>query len=372
MSFIEQDSRNSNPYSASDATESANYFAFFDKPTPENLASNHGGVLSLQQQKALETMIANQRSTIAVVGGMLILAAFFMGFLFWKIDASDGAVSFNAQLINAAVLLLIIGLFAGLFFGEWFVFFAENDLENRVVESATGRIEWNGRRYQMRTDTRLLRSLRSAVALPPPGDYRFYYLPHMGLVVMAEQLPAAHRAGPASILYQALSNANRFSADDLSQNQKGFLSQVQEHHLLSTMALYALIFIISAALFVSMTSRILQGVGTTMFVMLLIIGILLGAQFGWSSLRILLDVWRGEVRHIDGRVSRRTRRSRYHTTFFYVMDRYNFEVSAAAYEAIVEGLDYRIFFVPFSERLVSIEPLQILKEANNDLPDHTA
>lgn len=356
MSFIEQDSRNSIPYSASDATESANYFAFFDKPTPENLAANHGGVLSLRQQKAVETMIAYQRSTIAVVGGMLILAAFFMGFLFWKIDASDGTVSFNAQLINAAVLLLIIGLFAGLFFGDWFVFFAEDDLENRVVESAAGRIEWNGRRYQMRTDTRLLRSLRSAVALPPPGYYRFYYLPRMGLVVLAEELLTGKEDQP-SILFRALADSNNFTLEDLDQNRKGTLSKHQEAHLIKITVQYLIMYLAAALLFGSMVLQILHSLSSTGFLLLMIVGVVLVVRFSRSAGQVIADLWVGKVKSVDGPIAREIRRSRYSHSYYYVIDGYRFQVSTEAYNALVEGRPYRVYYASHSQQLLSLELL---------------
>jgi hypothetical protein len=209
--------------------QDANYFAFFDKPSPENLASNRIGILTAQQQAALQTHISYRKSTSAIMIGTLIVSAIFMSFLFWKIDSADGTFSITAQLINAGLLILIFGIFASYLTGDWFVYFMGDDLENRAVESAPGTMEWDGKRYRMQTDTRSLRALRDGAVLPP-GQYRFYYLPHTGLVVMAEELetiPGQH----SSLLLRTLASANRFSLDELKMNHEGLLSKHQENEL---------------------------------------------------------------------------------------------------------------------------------------------
>lgn len=357
MSFIEQNSKTGKSPSPGAATEHANYFAFFAKPTPENLAANHSGVLSAQQQKAVETMIAHQRSTLAVVGGMLVLAALFMGYLFWKIDASDGALSINAQLINTAVLLLLGGLFAGLYIGDSFVFFIGDDLTNGAVEASVGRVEWSGKRYRMRAGDRLLRSLRSGVALPPPGDYRFYYLPFTGLVVMAEELRGGQADDPASVLLRALAGANRFSQSDLKLNREGVLAAKQEGRLLVRAVLSMVVLLAGAALLVSMSLQISYLTSRVTFLLLLIIAVVLMLRVTWSGAMTVADLWNGKVASVDGPVTRDMRHSRYGRSYYYVIDTHRFQVSEAAYHALIEGNSYRVYYVLHSQQLVSIEPL---------------
>lgn len=360
MSFIEQDSRNESASREDAGIGDANYFAFFDKPTPENLAANHGGILAAQQQKALDGIIAAQKHSAVIFGSMSVAAVLFLCFLFWKIDALDGVISFDAQLINSVVVILIFGVFIGFIVGDWFLFFAGDDLTNGVVESATGKIEWNGKRYQMRTDTRLLRSSRlSRVTLPPAGDYRFYYLPRTGLVVMAEEVRTKKAHDPARGLLLALASANKFSLDDLSQNQKGLLSKRQENWLSGILLFYGLIFISGLVLIGSMILQILRAESTTYFIMLTVIAALLVLRFGVEIPRIVWDVWRGKVKQVEGPVSPRTRRSRYHTSYFYECGSHKFQVSASAYRALLEQPTYRIYYVPHSKRLVSIEPIHL-------------
>jgi len=357
MNFIGQDSRNSPPSSILDDTENANYFAFFGKPTPENLGANRRGLLASQQKKALDEIVASLKVAFVAFGSMSIFSVLFISFLFWKIDSEDGIVSFTAQLINFVVVSLVFLVFMGVVTGDLFMVFAGDDLTNEVVESAIGKIVWSGRRYQMRTDSRLLRSLRSRVALPPPGEYRFYYLPHTGLVVMAEEMRHASGNETSSTLLQALANANNFSHEDLAQNQNGLLGRYQENHLIRIFALYGLILLGSVVLFVSMISQILRALSTTTSILLLIIGTVLFLRFAWSAVQIVMDLWRGRVISVEGPVVRQSHRTRYHRSYYYVTGSHKFEVSEAAYSALIEGSYYRIWYVPRSKRLVSIEPI---------------
>jgi hypothetical protein len=338
-------------------TGDANYYAFFDKPIPENLAANRSGVLTEGQQVALQRHIENAKTTITILGIMLVCAALVLCFLFWKIDASDGVVSLKFQFLNAGVIIVVLGVFMAWFAGDWFVFFAGDDLENRAVKTDIGRIEWDGRRYQMRTDTRLLRSLRSGVSSPPPGHYSFYYLPRTGLVVLAEEMFTAETAEPRSALLQALANSNNFTDEDLAHNRNEMLSKRQENQLIQVVAWYLLILLVAAVLFGIMTPQIMRVVSSTGYLLLVIVPTVLALRFGWSALQIIVDLWNGRVKSVDGQIAREIRRSRYSNSYYYVMDGFRFQVSQAAHNALIEGRPYRVYYVPHSKRLISLELL---------------
>jgi hypothetical protein len=44
-------------------------------------------------------------------------------------------------------------------------------------------------------------------------------------------------------------------------------------------------------------------------------------------------------------------------TYYYVLDRKRFTVTGVAYRALVSGPRYHLYYLPHSEKLVSIEPL---------------
>jgi hypothetical protein len=260
-------------------------------------------------------------------------------------------------MINAAVAILIFGIFMRFLLGDWFLFFAGDDVTNGVVESAVGKIEWSGKRYQMRTENRLLRSLRvGGSTLPPPGAYRFYYLPRTGLVVMAEEV-GKNDIRYVQTLLQALASANSFSLEDLKVNQEGLLSKRQENRLLLTIVLYLLGCLGSAVLFVIFTPQIQRSVSSTgLLLLIVVVGVLL-LRFSWSAAKMIADLWHGHADSVEGLVTREGHRAKYSISYYYVCDPHRFQVPASGYHALVEGKPYRIFYAPRSKRLVSIEPI---------------
>jgi hypothetical protein len=173
---------------------------------------------------------------------------------------------------------------------------------------------------------------------------------------MTEESRNASKEDASSALFRALANANDFSPEDISQNQKGFLSKHQENRLVRYIAFYGLVLLGGAALLFSLRFQILRAVSTTTSVLLLIIGLILLLRFGWSMGKIVLDLWNGRVSRVEGLVTRQAHRSRYNTSYYYVVDTFKFEVSEAAYNALIEGMQYCIWYAPHSKRLVSIEP----------------
>lgn len=358
MNFIGQDSRSKSPVRSDGGTEEVDFYAFFDKPTPENLAANRSGILSQPQHDALQRNISDQKNSIAILTGMLIVAAFILSFFFWIIDSQDGSISIEAQVLNAAVILLALGVFLRFFARDWFIFFIGDDLENRVVKTEPGRIEWNGRHYLMSTDDRVLRSFHSRTVLPPPGNYRFYFLPHTGLVVLAEKNVPGQVEDSEDYYLRVLANSNRFTYADLDRNRNGLLSRHQENQLLQVFMLYFLGLFMMVLLFFSMKSQTARAMSPTAIYLLSIVCIFLVLRLGGTALRTLADLWIGKVKSMDGLLVRDVRRSRYADTYYYVMDAYRFQVSRAAYNALIEGKHYRVFYVPHSRRLVSLQPLE--------------
>lgn len=160
MNFIEPDYRNHPLSPALGDTSTGNYYAFFDKPVPENLAANRSGILSPQQQSALEKNIAYRKSTSAIILGMFFCAALAVFYFLWMVVRDNREITVMDLAFSGVVIAILLGLLASLLTGDLVVFFTGDDLENGAVESAAGRVVWNGRRYEMRSDVRRLRWLR--------------------------------------------------------------------------------------------------------------------------------------------------------------------------------------------------------------------
>src|SRR5512138_3719585 len=101
MSFIEQVSRNSSPsLSHSETEDGANYYAFFGKPVPENLAANRSGILASQQKNDLEQHVASLKGSVALIALMGLSIVAFVFFIFWKADGEDRIRSFENLLLS--------------------------------------------------------------------------------------------------------------------------------------------------------------------------------------------------------------------------------------------------------------------------------
>ena len=101
----------------------------------------------------------------------------------------------------------------------------------------------------------------------------------------------------------------------------------------------------------------LRGHSSALFFLLILIAAMMILRFGWSLAQIIGDLWRGKVISVEGPVARETRWSRYSRSYYYVAGSHKFQVSEVAYNALFEGRSYRLYYMPRSHRLVSIEPL---------------
>jgi hypothetical protein len=335
-----------------------NYYAFFDKPVPENLAANQRGSLTPEQRRDIARRMAAHKTYVFLIWMLAFSSVLFIFFLVWKTANRDGSVSFTNLFVSGGVIAFLLSLFVLMLAGDTFLLFVPNDPGDDKVESTIGRVLWKGSRYRVYSDSRQLRSMRLGFALPPPGLYRFYYLSRTGLVVMAEEIDEAARPGPESELTGILARTNHFALNDLIQNRQGLLSKNQQNRLALLLALYVLVVLSCAVLFVGVLFQVLSGNSSGLFYLLLIFAAALILRFGQSVTWIIGDLWTGEVSSVEGPGARDSYQYRYFRSYYYVIGGRRFPVSKAAYNALLDGKLYRIYYVPHSKRLVSIEPLQ--------------
>ena len=213
-----------------------------------------------------------------------------------------------------------------------------------------------GRCYKFVSDSRKLQSIRNGRVLPP-GDYRFYCLPRSGLVVMAEELGSMSTSQPKDLLLEALARANHFSMDDLSVNRQGSLSGSQETRLLGYASLLGVFFLVFISLILfAFQSRMAEG-NLLIYVFLAVMLAVMFLRLGWGSVKVILDIWGGEVTYMDGQVTKYIRHGRNTRYYLYQLGTTKFRVSKSAYNALIEGREYRVYFAPRSKRFVAIEPL---------------
>jgi hypothetical protein len=84
---------------------------------------------------------------------------------------------------------------------------------------------------------------------------------------------------------------------------------------------------------------------------------------GLSIYRNLGDALSGVIETVQGVAAKSTEqrssgRSR-RRVYLYNIGNLNFEVPQAAYQALIDGLEYRAYYVPRTRQLLSIEPLDV-------------
>jgi hypothetical protein len=183
----------------------------------------------------------------------------------------------------------------------------------------------------------------------------------IGRLIQQPTPPALDRNGLAE-LCRALAQANNFNEADLERNRAGRLSGGQRRailgdlwkNLLITIGLWGFSIGITA---VSVIKHDKDPLGTLLAALFLV---LIGAFTLASGYSDLMDFLYGRAEYAMGAGERYTRTSHgshsSHTHHYYRVDTMSFEVSAAAYNALITGLKYRIYYAPRTLRLLSIEP----------------
>lgn len=333
-----------------------NFYALFDEPTQQNIDANRRGSLTLEQRVALENVAESRGSSVLLFGVPTLAILGYVIFIFWKFGGITGVLSPPSILAIGLIAIGIIILILRVTGGDFLFTFPLDEIENGRVDSVVGKVIWSGKRYRMVSDSRKLHFLLTKRALPPPGDYRFYCLPDSGLVIMAEELTTSSQ--PRDLVLDALGRANHFSMEELETNRQGWLSGKQEVRLIGNGLFQAVFVLICIWFVVILFQSQLVGRDSILFVLLIAAAALVFLRNAWSVLRIFWDVWNGKVVHSDGRVARHIHdagRVRYYT---YQVNGFKFYVSESAYNALIEGLEYRVYFTPHSKRPVAIEQLK--------------
>jgi hypothetical protein len=263
-------------------------------------------------------------------------------------------------------------------------------IEQGTIAQAEGSVIFSRGGYRADANGQRLRLPRAMTIPLPPGRYRFYYLPQPPILLSAEPLQspsvAASRAPavdpllglPGYVptpmpdgsypyatvdpafkgLLDALAEGNRFTMDELNLNRGGRMSRRQARRLASGL-LFRVIF-----------SLCFMGFGLVPFFLALTYhaknrsGIYIAALFALggvvlllTSLRRIADMFSRRAEPIEGLVEPVRDSSGDSTTFYYKVGGKKLQVSARAYQALVPGIAYRVYYAPRSRKLLSIEPL---------------
>lgn len=231
--------------------------------------------------------------------------------------------------------------------------------ENRV-EMADGQVVWKRGRLVAEIPGRRLRPIFSDTLNLLPGAYHFYYLSETGGLLSAEALGMADRSKSEHELLDILAKSFHFDPAWLALNHEGKLAVSQARRLSRSSLLYfvgvAFVCIFAWGFTQPMLAN-LQDPGSLIFPGLILLGILaIGLRVAWNGIKVILDAIAGRVLSKEGPVHKSVQTGRA-TTYYYSMGDLRWRVPYRAYDALVEGLAYRIYYAPRSLQLVAIEPL---------------
>jgi hypothetical protein len=318
--------------------------------SPEVAANRTSQITDIQRKRLRNSLLGFGFLTLLFVGlpGLMLVGGVAS-------LLSDGA-QFDSGAWAGMLCLGVIGLGSlglALMFASRFVLTWQDMSESRV-EQGDGEIAWRGSNYRAEVNGRRLTLQDVHLA---PGPYRFYYLPRLGRVLSAEKLAMGSGGAPDDELRSALAQANKFRLEALTDLRAGRLGELRGPLLRDAWVTAGVTTLIAGgfAAFMAVT-MISGGAGAATLIPLAIAGgfILL---FVWSAVNVTRDVNDDKVATAQGRVRRLVRRSRRSASYYYTLDRLQFYVSGAAYNALVEGREYRLYYLPRSKKLVGIEPV---------------
>ncbi len=311
----------------------------------DSLAANRRGELTEAQRDWLRVSnpAFNWQASGFVAAFIILISISFVPMM--------GSVPTEA-LLSVGLSMLIIGVVATIPIvrGFWQHRQLKADLAAGKVEMGEGQITWRKNSYKATTDGRPLKTQVGFTL--EPGDYTVYYLPNTRWLVAAER--KAMQPAEAPTLQSVLAQVHRCDGEALEANRKGDLGEGQRRYILFVCA--ANFFAVLVALGLIGWIVVNNGSNDVFSSGFLIVAVTLFAAgfFAVRGFKLARDLMSGAVRVAKGKGSKTASGGR-SPSFYYQVGNEKFSVSANAYVAFVEGRDYKIYYLPFSKRIVNVE-----------------
>jgi hypothetical protein len=292
---------------------------------------------------------------------------FFLPLIFFGIFQDNLLI----PILVAGVVFLLIVLFTGKNVWKLWDNFArlKRDRENRAIRQAQGQLSYSGNGYVFQANDRTLRlPAQSTGGLLPGATYRVYYLEESGFVLSAEEIFPANPAQLQRALRDILAAANSFSLEDLEANRNGEVTASQRRKALPRAlagAFFSLLALVFGGFFYFVFADLSSSGGEEPFIILLLPGIVGGIFLlvgGIMFVNAMLDMTVSTLQHVDGighKEKRVTGGKNRRTYYYYVINGQRFEVSYRAFAALIDGLEYRLYHLPRTKRLIAIDPLDV-------------
>jgi len=342
---------------------------------PQDLAANRMGEITAAQNQRLNYSLGWGQGC-AVLVFLPVILVMGAGFVTMFLTSDNSAPALIPLLMTFGFALLILTIFAP---NIWRVLNnaikLKRDRENRAIRQAQGQVAFDKTGYCFQTGERRLAlpSAEHTGGLLPGATYRVFYLDETGFMLSAEEVFPASPAQVRAALRDILAQANGFTLDDLTHNRNGEATPAQRMKPLGGVIFGAIFGLMSLAFGGLFFFQVFPNVDSgdalpAMFIPALVLGIfaLVG---GWMFLNGLLDMSVSSIEQAQGpgRKEKRTSGGKNRSTrYYYVIDGKSFQVSRRAYTALLEGIDYRVYYLPRTKKLVSIEPVDVTTNATRD------
>ena len=320
----------------------------------DSILANRQGTLTYRQRDLLKLM--SGLTFWYALGSAVVI----VGIVAWATNTQMADLPANAPSIPA-YYWIVLGIAIGtplLYLGRLMVRSAriKHELASGYIPSEEGRIKWTGRRYRVAASVNGLRSIYGPIDLMP-GRYRFYLLPGSRYLLSADPLdtPQTSCAALTDVLGQAL----RFTKDDLAANREGRISTAQATrfrlHALRTGLLATVILVVFVGdFFLAFTSRSAWNLvffGIWFFFSLLVLPDMVRYSIEW------LRGGHNKIAFVQGFGNKAFRNVTRSVIRSYVVNDERFDVSGHAYEAMVEGEAYRVYYTPLRKTILSAEAI---------------
>jgi uncharacterized membrane protein len=237
------------------------------------------------------------------------------------------------------------------------------------LATAEGRLVWQRNNYRGVIEGAQL-SLPGAAELPP-GAYRFFYITGANLIASVERLTlnvAPHEARDE--LTRALQESLDFNQEDLEANRTLQISARQRNGMIAGViglsALLGVLFLFPIVMFAGFwwSESGFGSLESSDYAPFLCFGgimLIVDVVILFAVLSGVREAFAGRVESVTGHLQEHTEvrgsgKSR-HTYYYYVVDGQKFQVTPAAHKASIEGMRYRLFYLPRSKKVVSAEPI---------------
>ncbi len=323
----------------------------------EAFAVNRRGEVTPLQRAMLNRQVMQQ--IVSACGFILLGAAAPLFFATATIFGRPGTVGLEPIWLLVFGVTLIVGV-PGIARGVRLLKLVraarEEMAANEIIQSV-GEVRWIGDIYAAFVDGQRLKPIYPRLGLRP-GKYHFSYLRQSRWLLSAEKMAIRDDFDSITEMQHILAVTNRFSPEDLEANREGRITTWQRFRLWlpappsasysrnvvdaqrSPQAFYGTV--ISIGLLILLGWR---GIPLIFLALLLIF-----------RLTVFFDTSTGHVDVVEGRGQREKPHSRY-DGYQYILGGQRFRVSGQAYNALIVGQRYRVYYARYSKRLLSIELL---------------